>query len=106
MADFYNKIDVLCVASETEDLPLTVIEALAAGKTVISTPVGNIPKTLEDTCSLLTSFDEADFENIKEFISQLDRNEANNRNRNVADIFSHDNYMKKLEKLYLELLGK
>jgi len=106
MAGFYSKIDILAVASETEDLPLTVIEALAAGKTVISTPVGNIPKTLEDTCSLLTSFDETEFEKIKEFISKLDRSKSDNINRNVAEKFSHDNYMKKLEKLYLDLLNK
>lgn len=106
MADFYSKIDILSVASETEDLPLTVIEALAAGKSVVSTPVGNIPKTLEGTCSLLTSFDAADFENIKEFIVKLDRIETDSRNRNVAEKFSHDNYMKRLEKLYLNLLNK
>lgn len=106
MTEFYSKIDVLSIASETEDLPLTVIEALAAGKTVISTPVGNISKTLEGTCSLLTSFDKTEFEKIKEFISKLDRSESDNINRNVAEKFSHDNYMKKLEKLYLDLLNK
>jgi polysaccharide pyruvyl transferase WcaK-like protein len=44
MCDFYNSIDVLCVASTAEGEPLTLIEAMACGCFPVAVDVGIVPE--------------------------------------------------------------
>ena len=43
-----NALDVLVVASRTETAPMVLLEALACGVPVVSTPVGRAPELLAD----------------------------------------------------------
>ncbi len=43
----YNHADILVLPSLSETLPLTIIEAMASGLPVISTPVGGIPELVQ-----------------------------------------------------------
>lgn len=43
MPDFYRSVDAVLMASVSESGPLTVMEAAAAGRLVIGTPVGHFP---------------------------------------------------------------
>lgn len=45
--------DALVLPSHDEGLPLVILEALALGVPVVSTPVGAIPEVLEDGCTAL-----------------------------------------------------
>ncbi len=46
--DFMNIFDSFITASEIEGLPMVILEAMAMGKLVMSTPVGGIPEVIKD----------------------------------------------------------
>ncbi|MCW8332053.1 glycosyltransferase [Photobacterium sp. SDRW27] len=46
MRNFYRSIDIFCMPSRQEGLPLALLEAQACGKNVIATAVGGIPDLL------------------------------------------------------------
>ncbi len=45
---FYGAIDIFCLSSDSEGMPLTLLEALASGVPVVSTEVGGIPEIIEN----------------------------------------------------------
>jgi glycosyltransferase involved in cell wall biosynthesis len=45
---FYGAIDIFCLSSDSEGMPLTLLEALASGVPVVSTDVGGIPEVIEN----------------------------------------------------------
>jgi len=44
MPDWYRSIDIYLCASKIEGTPLTILEAMASGNIVVSTPVGVVPE--------------------------------------------------------------
>jgi glycosyltransferase involved in cell wall biosynthesis len=52
-ADLLAEADVLVLASHAENMPLSVLEALAHGVAVVATPVGTTPEILADGVSAL-----------------------------------------------------
>ena len=47
-ASFFREIDVLCLPSQAENLPIALLEAMGHGRPVIATPVGAIPEMITD----------------------------------------------------------
>jgi glycosyltransferase involved in cell wall biosynthesis len=48
MRDFYNSVDVICVASTAEGDPLTLIEGMACGCFPVAVDVGIVPELVRD----------------------------------------------------------
>ena len=51
--EMLNAADVFVLSSDYEGNPLSVMEAMAAGKPMICTAVGGVPELVEDGCGLL-----------------------------------------------------
>jgi glycosyltransferase involved in cell wall biosynthesis len=59
-AAFYAQFDIFALSSDTEQMPLSVIEAMASGLPVVSTAVGDVPAMVADqNAPFITPLDDA-----------------------------------------------
>ncbi len=105
---FYEKIDLFCITSTIEDLPLTIFESMMYGKTVISTDVGGISEVLQNReCTHLVNdfFNDEELEGVINFILSYNKNLCSKLLRDYAKKqFSNTIYCKQLEELYRNLM--
>lgn len=57
MVSFYSAIDVFCLLSEKEGLPLSILESIACNTPVIATAVGGIPEIISKENGVLVNKD-------------------------------------------------
>jgi len=106
--DFLNELILLVLPSETEGLPNIILEAMACGTPVLSTPVGAVPDVITDgeTGFLMeNSSPECIAENIIKTLNHasLDRI-AYNAGTLVKARFSYANALERYKKILAELI--
>lgn len=103
--------DLYVISSKREGLPISLIEAMMAGKPVISTAVGGIPDTLTQACDgiLVEPGDrEALARAIIDLLNNRPRMEVLGRNarKKAIERYSPERVLAELEAIYAELLGR
>lgn len=106
ISKFYKKIDVLIISSYSETGPLTGIEAMAAGKLILSTNVGAMKERLNDLNSFF--YDINDINSFKRQFKNLSR--MNNSLKNETAESYRKRYLEKysdasITKQYKELIS-
>jgi len=107
--EFYEEIDIYCISSFTEDMPLSVLEAMMLGKPIIASKVGGIPNLLNKfkNCSVMISdfFNDEELNKVLHFIKNLNIINCKIKLQNFAENnFSNKIYCKKLTKIYLDMI--
>lgn len=104
-------LDVFVLASVTEGMPLTVLEALAAGRPVVATRVGGIPEAVSDGVNgLLVS--PGDAQGMAAAILRLledpgaSRKMGEEGRKRVAGDFTVDKMVGATEQVYMDLVSR
>ncbi|SHG98912.1 Glycosyltransferase involved in cell wall bisynthesis [Desulforamulus hydrothermalis Lam5 = DSM 18033] len=110
IAEIMALLDIFVLPSVTEGLPLTILEAMAAGKPVVATRVGGVPEAIVEgkTGLLVAPKDpEALAVALAELIGERDRLQrlGNNGQKYVQEKFTVQNMVEKTMTLYYELLA-
>lgn len=111
MDKVYSAMDVVCLTSLNEGTPISVIEAQATAKPVVSTRVGAVDATMIDGDSgyLVESRDAESFAaRVRDLIQSPTQAEAMGKAGRdfVLEKYSHMRLVKDMRELYLELLAQ
>lgn len=107
IAELMAKSHVLVMTSLWEGLPIVLLEAGAAGLSVISTPEGSIPSLLNDKNAYLSSLD--DFCNKMEYVNKhyVEAVQKSLKlNEKIVQDYSIESIIDKHQSLYQETIGE
>lgn len=103
-------LDLVCLSSKNEGTPVSLIEAQAAGRFIVSTNVGGIKDILHSECGLLSEpGDEIAFQkNVLKAIQNFELYQANagKAQKLVLEQFSYTRLCSDMSELYDQLLSK
>lgn len=101
-------LDLVCLSSKNEGTPVSLIEAQAAGRFIVSTNVGGIKDILHPECGLLSEpHDAIGFQkNVLKAIQNFEQFQANagKAQKDVLEKFSYTRLCSDMEQLYKQLL--
>jgi glycosyltransferase involved in cell wall biosynthesis len=109
--DLMAAMDLYVISSKREGLPVTLIEAMMAGKPIVSTSVGGIPETISHGVDgrLVRFGDEEELsQTILDLIGDTEEMErlGKNARKRAIDRYSPGIVLKQLEAIYEEILSK
>jgi len=104
---FWHEVDVAVICSDSEGLPMALLEACASGVACIATRVGGIPEVLTEGSGILVDAGSRDglAEAMEEMLDPKVRFEYGMKAREVAERFSMDKIAEQYDALYRRLLG-
>jgi glycosyltransferase involved in cell wall biosynthesis len=100
MVGFYERIDALLLTSSSEDCPMTVLEALAAGRFVAATAVGGVPELLREASHAHLISDASGLDEAARILGSLKAGFLSLENREYAKKFDLGRYIERLLTLY------
>ena len=110
VAPYYEAIDALLLPSVNEGTPVSVIEALAAGRPTVATRVGGVPDVVRDGVDGYL-VDVGDAATLGERLAELARDPSLREemgragSARVLDRYAVDRLVEDIDALYRELLG-
>lgn len=105
VADYIEVMDIFCLPSRWEAMPLVLLEVMAMGKAIVATKVGGVPEVVIDNEGGLLAPPEAPYDiafNIERLLhepSVRERMGVYNRNR-VEKVFGLQDMIRKYEAMY------
>jgi glycosyltransferase involved in cell wall biosynthesis len=105
-------LDIVTLTSLNEGTPVSLIEAQAAAKPIVSTNVGGIADIIPENTNavLLNNVSEPNqfISNLREMINRVKNNHINTKelSKYALDKFHYNRLVKDMENLYNELLGR
>jgi len=111
MEEVYSSLDMLVIASSTEGIPLTVLEAMKQGVPVVSTRVGGIPEVIDHGVDGLM-VEPGDTGGLCRAVETLilDRNRymaiSRNAQKKVLRDFDRSSWIRRIERCYLSVLNQ
>ena len=111
VADYIGVMDIFCIPSRWEALPLVLLEAMALGKPVVATNVGGIQEALEDgkTGILVPPFNSGALANaIMSLVSNRETAQMMGKagTQRAQQLFSVEKMIMHYERLYLDLFTR
>ncbi len=105
--NYYAISDVYVQASHREAMPLSVLEAMAAGLSIISTDVGGMKDIVKDNGILVEDNDDEALYNAMKDMCFSAKSIQDNMNKNsleIVKLYSSEGMARKYEELYVNLL--
>ena len=111
VASYYGQMDVFALTSDTEQMPISLIEAMATGLPVIATRVGDVPVMLgsQSESFIVPPSDEAGFANsLSRLVGDAGKRESLGRNNahTARARFSHAAMLDTYRNLFEELAAR
>lgn len=107
--DYYAISDVYIQSSHREAMPLSVLEAMAAGLPVISTDVGGLRDVVKTNGRLVRDKDEAALEDAMRWIKEMDsdcRQLLSAESKAIAKEYSSEKMAEKYQAIYNQLVSR
>lgn len=109
LARIYADLDVVALCSRNEGSPVSLIEAMAAGRPVVATRVGGVPDLVEDgVTGYLVPADDCDAlaSAVRALLADPERRQAMGAagRKRVVPAFSAERLLADVDRLYTELL--
>jgi glycosyltransferase involved in cell wall biosynthesis len=107
----FSSADIFVLPSHSEDMPVSILEAMGVGLPVIATEVGSIPEAIDHGINgfLVKPHDAAGLADAIQLLAEDHRLRASMgaaASNKSKELFSFERYLDRLEHLYLAILEK
>ena len=100
-----SKAKIFMLISKHEGMPLSILEAMAAGLPIIASNVGGIPEEIDDTCGILVRNKKEDIANALQTLSNpfVQKEMGQAARKRFEDRFTLEKFLATTQKVYEEV---